>query len=378
MVVTTLALSVLATINILVIGVVLFTLGEPDAGWAAVAVGVAYGAGIPYFIATGNNVRSAKWTLTVSYINNLAIHLMLGGFANSGGYLAWGIVVCTLAVVIQRKWFTVGLTALYSVTAVVLVFLESVLGSSRAAPDSLVPAILAADFFIASLVMLVPTLGQLLDLLAKERARSERLLLNVLPARIAQRLKQESGVIAEKYANCTVLFADIAGFTKHSREVTAEHLVDELNGIFTKFDELALEFGVEKIKTIGDGYMAVAGAPTPRPDHLSAVCDLALEMIATIDGQPSSDGAPLRIRIGINTGPLVGGVIGSSKFSYDLWGETVNMASRMESNGVIGEIQVPRAVVDAAEGRYDFDPAGVKDIKGEGPTQTYLLRRKEG
>lgn len=376
MVVTTLLLAGFSTINIVISGIVLTVLHEPEAAWLAFAAGLAYTGSLAYFVITGDNVRSMRWVLITSYLNNVGVHLLLGGFANSGVSIAWGIIVCTYAVVTQPKRFTIAITSLYVVTAIVLVFFEGALSGARDAPDALVPALLAADLFIASVVMLVPALNQLLGLLAKERARSERLLLNVLPQSIATRLKTESGVIADEHTSCTVLFADIAGFTSYSRHVPAGRLVSELNEIFTVFDELSARFGVEKIKTIGDGYMAVAGAPDSRPDHVVAMCELALEMVDAFGVMMAKAGRNLGIRIGVNTGPVVAGVIGTSKFAYDLWGDTVNLASRMESAGVIGSVQVSRAVVDAVGDRYHCEPAGLKDLKGAGPTETFLLRRQ--
>lgn len=370
---TTFLLGLAATANLTGVGVVLAVLGEPSAAWAAFITALAYAAMVPYFSVTGNMVRAGGWVLLVSTVNNVAIHVLLGGFANSGAYLAWGILVCTYAAMSQTRRFTASITGLYAMTAIVLVFFESSLSGSRAAPDPLVPAILAADFLVATLLMLIPTLRQLLESLRVERARSERLLLNVLPGPIAERLKHGSGIIADAHEDCTVLFADIAGFTAHSRTIGADQLVGELNTIFTTFDELAENAGIEKIKTIGDGYMAVAGAPEPRPDHVEAACDVALAMMDSVDRVTERMGTDLAIRIGINTGPLVAGVIGTSKFSYDLWGDTVNLASRMESTGETGRIQVTQAVVDAVGDRYQFEPGGVRDVKGQGPTMAYFL-----
>lgn len=369
--------TLLSAMNALVIGGLLLGFGEPDAGWVAIATGLVYAALVPYYFATGNTRRTAAWILGVSFVNNVVVHVLLGGFANSGATLGWGILVCTYAVMTQSVRFTATLTSMYAVAAVALAFLEQELRSGGA-PDPFVPALLAADVFVASLVLLIPTLSQLLRLLSDERRRSERLLLNVLPVEIAARLKTGSGTIADQHTDCTVLFADIAGFTAFARGMDPNDLVEQLNEVFTAFDELAAAHGVEKIKTIGDGYMAVAGAPTPRPDHAVAVCELGVQMLDVMESRRTEKGAPLFIRIGINTGPLVAGVIGTSKFSYDLWGDTVNVASRMESHGEIGRIQVTQSVVDAVDGSYRFEPNGVKDIKGQGPTHTYLLQPRTG
>jgi class 3 adenylate cyclase len=199
---------------------------------------------------------------------------------------------------------------------------------------------------------------------AHERERSERLLLNILPAPIAERLKENEGPIADHHAEATILFADIAGFTAMSTSMPADELVTMLNAVFTGFDQLARRHGVEKIKTIGDAYMAVAGLPEAAPDHAERIAELALDMRAQ---------SSLPIRIGIDTGPVVAGVIGESKFIYDLWGDAVTTASRMESHGVPGEIQVTEAVHDRLAGSYDFAPRGEIEIKGRGRMRTWLL-----
>lgn len=199
-----------------------------------------------------------------------------------------------------------------------------------------------------------------------ERERSERLLLNVLPAPIAERLKTKAGPIAD-HADATILFADIAGFTAMSAAMPASELVEMLNSVFTDFDQLARELGVEKIKTIGDAYMAVAGLPEPAPDHVERIAELALAMIRR---------SALPIRIGIDTGEVVAGVIGESKFIYDLWGDAVTTASRMESHGLPGAIQVTERVRDRLADDYRLVERGEIDVKGRGPMRTWLLEGK--
>jgi class 3 adenylate cyclase len=206
-----------------------------------------------------------------------------------------------------------------------------------------------------------------------EREKSERLLLNVLPASIATRLKQTQGVIADGFPDVTVLFADIVDFTSRSERVAPEQVVEVLNDLFSAFDRLALQRGLEKIKTIGDAYMVVGGVPDPRPDHAEAVAEMALAMREEVDGRSDPSGQPLMLRIGIDTGPVVAGVIGTSRFSYDLWGDTVNTASRMESNGVPGCIQVTARTWKRLQGRYRFERRGVIQVKGKGAVVTYFL-----
>jgi class 3 adenylate cyclase len=208
--------------------------------------------------------------------------------------------------------------------------------------------------------------------LQRERARSEALLHNLLPAGIAERLKDRPGAIAERFEEATVLFADLVGFTPLSERMSPEELVALLDEIFTEYDEIAERHGLEKIKTIGDAYMVVGGVPTPRPDHVAAVARMALEMRVAVERR-STEARPLRVRIGMHTGPVVAGVIGRRKFIYDLWGDTVNTASRMESHGVEGGIQVTAAVRARLDDTFRLEPRGTIMVKGKGEMSTYLL-----
>jgi class 3 adenylate cyclase len=209
--------------------------------------------------------------------------------------------------------------------------------------------------------------------LDREREKSERLLLNVLPASIAARLKETEGVIADGFSDVTVLFADIVDFTRRSERIAPEQVVEVLNDLFSVFDALARERGLEKIKTIGDAYMVVGGLPEPRPDHAEAVAEMALAVRAEVAERDDPSGRPLAVRIGIDTGPVVAGVIGTSKFSYDLWGDTVNTASRMESHGVPGCIQVTARTRERLQNHYRFAQRGPIQVKGKGTIVTYFL-----
>jgi class 3 adenylate cyclase len=206
-----------------------------------------------------------------------------------------------------------------------------------------------------------------------EREKSERLLLNVLPTSIASRLKQTEAVIADGFPDVTVMFADIVDFTRRSERIAPEQVVESLNDLFSVFDQLARERGLEKIKTIGDAYMVVGGLPDPRPDHVEAVAEMALAMRAEVAGHVDPGGQPLAVRIGIDTGPVVAGVIGTSRFSYDLWGDTVNTASRMESHGIPGCIQVTARTYQRLRDHYRFERRGPVPVKGKGDIVTYLL-----
>jgi len=208
--------------------------------------------------------------------------------------------------------------------------------------------------------------------LQEEHAKSEALLENVMPGAIAARLKQSDATIADSFPDASVLFADIVGFTELSQTLAPSELVRMLDGIFSAFDEMVVRHGVEKIKTIGDAYMVASGIPTPRPDHAEALAALALEMQQAM---PRFD-SRLRIRIGIHSGPVVAGVIGRRRFLYDLWGDTVNTASRMESHGLPGEIQITEATRALLEGKFSLEERGSIEVKGKGAMRTYLLRRR--
>jgi class 3 adenylate cyclase len=209
--------------------------------------------------------------------------------------------------------------------------------------------------------------------LQREEERSERLLLNVLPRSIAARLKQHEGVIADGFPEVTVLFADIVEFTRRSQRSSPRQVVEVLDELFTAFDQLTRRHGLEKIKTVGDAYMVAGGLPDPRPDHAQAVADMALALRDEVAGRTDPSGQPLQVRIGIDTGPVVAGVIGRDKFSYDLWGDTVNTASRMESTGLPGCIQVTARTYQRLRDGYRFEHRGAIQVKGKGELVTYFL-----
>jgi len=198
-------------------------------------------------------------------------------------------------------------------------------------------------------------------------------LLNVLPAPVAERLKQQEGIIADRIPDVSVLFADIVGFTEWSDRRLPEGVVEVLNRLFTAFDELADAWGLEKIKTIGDAYMVAGGLTGDQPDHAAALARMAFAMQQESRRRRASAGFALDLRIGIAVGPVVAGVIGRRKFAYDIWGDTVNMASRMESTGIAGAIQVSGAVYDRLRTDFCFEQRDLVMVKGKGEVTTYLL-----
>ena len=211
------------------------------------------------------------------------------------------------------------------------------------------------------------------ELLLAEQRKSERLLRNILPVSVAEKLKRGERSIAASHPAVTVLFADVVGFSGLATRMEADALVATLNELFSLFDQLAERHGVEKIKTIGDAYMAAAGLPKPRPDHAPAVAAFALDMLEALETRNKVDGGSLRLRIGVHSGPVIAGVIGEKRLIYDLWGDTVNVASRMEAHGVEGRVHVTDSTRALLGKEFELEPRGVVDLKGRGPMTTYFL-----
>ena len=214
------------------------------------------------------------------------------------------------------------------------------------------------------------------ELLQMEQMKSERLILNILPKPIAERLKNNEKNISSSYEDVTILFSDIVGVTQMSSLLTPSDLVALLNDLFTRFDKRAESLGLEKIKTIGDAYMAAGGVPVPRADHADIVADMALGMLEDLAEFNRDNQISLQMRIGLNSGPVVAGIIGFTKFSYDLWGSTVNVASRMESSSVIGKIQISPSTAKALIGRFDLQGREVIEVKGIGKVLTHFLLKR--
>jgi adenylate cyclase len=327
--------------------------------------------------ATGRVLAARAWFAVVSAAGIVGACLILGPQMHAEAYLL--VAVSATWYVWPSARHATLVTLLFAASYVVLLFLYA-----NIAPIDPPPAALAGPLKIALFVgVLVALLGivgwshwqttvtdRKLD---HEHARSERLLRNVLPDRIAERLKEGPMVVDDRFDDVTVLFADIVGFTGLSATLAPERVVELLNQVFTRFDELAARHAVEKIKTIGDAYMVVAGLPEPRTDHADAAAHMALDLRAAIEELNQANGHTLQIRIGLCSGPAVAGVIGIRKFAYDLWGDTVNTAARMESHGMPGHIHVTESTYRLLRDRYSFEDRGVIDVKGKGPMRTYFL-----
>ena len=216
-------------------------------------------------------------------------------------------------------------------------------------------------------------LNQEKQLLELEQMKTEKLMLNILPRPIAERLKRGEKNISGSYAEATILFSDLVGFTEFSSKISATELVKMLNDLFTRFDKRADSLGLEKIKTIGDAYMAAAGIPIPRSDHAELCAEMALGMFDDLSDFNKTQGKSVGMRIGLNSGPVVAGVIGFTKFSYDLWGNTVNTASRMESTAPVGQTQVSTSTYELLKNTFTLQENGLQECKGLGLVKAYLL-----
>jgi class 3 adenylate cyclase len=297
----------------------------------------------------------------------------LGGYVASSAVSLWALVGVFGALFFYSAREAVPWFGVFVALTIISGLIDPRLAESPAA----IPEGIQVSFFVLNILGVSVTAYLLLQYSIRARdaalAQSDGLLLNVLPRSIAERLKRDPGVIAERYDDVTVLFADVADFTPFAERTGPERVVGVLDEIFSAFDALTERHQLEKIKTIGDAYMVAGGLPEPRADHVEAVAALAVDMQTELARVCTVLGLGLAIRIGIDCGPVVAGVIGRRKFIYDLWGDTVNTASRMESHGIPGRIQVTEAAYQRLRGLYRFEDRGEMEVKGKGRIRTYLL-----
>jgi guanylate cyclase len=305
--------------------------------------------------------------------------MFVGGFLPSGGVALWAIMAPLGALVfleVRRaiRWFV----------AFVLVFLLTGVAGELFFPDAPFPSwfpstmlalniVGAGGIAFTLLASFAKQRNEALSALRVEQERAELLLINILPGSIAERLKAASQTIADHFDAASILFADVVDFTPFAQRLAPAEVVGILDQLFSHFDALVERHGLEKIKTIGDAYMAAAGVPDPSPNHARMAALLALDMREAIATSAVGDGSGLELRIGINSGPVVAGVIGAKRFLYDLWGDAVNTASRMESNGTPGEIQVTRATYELLKDEFVCRRRGTIEVKGKGQMETWYL-----
>jgi guanylate cyclase len=330
-----------------------------------------------------SRTRNADTLLRVELLNILLAPTVSmafgGGFTGSGAVGLWGILAPLGALVFNGarsgiRWF-VAFAIVFCVSGAI----GEIAGLGPTFPAWFSPLMIALNVTVGGavvfglLVLFVRQREDALAALRTEQDRAETLLLNILPRSIADKLKGDATTIADQFAAASILFADIVDFTPLSERLRPAELVDILDHLFSHFDGLADRYGVEKIKTIGDCYMVAAGVPAPREDHARVMALMALDMRDAMRSEDAVGHLGLELRIGINSGPVVAGVIGRKRFLYDLWGDAVNMASRMETSGTPGRIQVTRETYELLEDEFELEPRGTVAIKGKGDVETWYL-----
>jgi guanylate cyclase len=302
------------------------------------------------------------------------LQLVLGGFVGASAVILWALTAPFGALVMQGRKYAVRYMIAYGALLVASLLLNPSMTIENNLSQRVVGLFFLMNVLAVSIVVFIVMnyfVGQrdrIQDELEQEQERSEELLLNILPGEVAADLKRDGRTEAKYYESASVLFADMVGFTALADRSSPGDLVATLNEIFTEFDVIADRFEIEKIRTIGDAYMAAAGVPVERPDHAEVIARAALDMKGFVDRYDGVD-----FRIGISSGPLVAGVVGTSKFQYDIWGDTVNMASRMESSGEPGRIHISGTTRRLLDGGFSCEPRGLVEVKGKGPTNTWYL-----
>jgi guanylate cyclase len=310
-----------------------------------------------------------NFLIAMMFVENIVPTVLYGGLVGAGLYMAWGLLAVVGALVALGRraafaWFIVYFIALFG-TVAVTESIEPVYEHEVSAFDMALDMIGLTVFVLLAMAYFV---GQR-DRLQQE---SDDLLRNILPDDVAAKLKSGSRSIADDYDGVSVLFADVVDFTPMSAGMDPAELVALLNSIFSTFDGFVEELGLEKIKTVGDEYMVASGVPRPRVDHAAAIVDLALRIRDHV-AEHRFHGHAISLRIGINSGPVVAGIVGTHKFAYDLWGDAVNMASRMESEGIPGTIQITEATYRLIGDDFVCEPRGRIVVKGRGDMETYLV-----
>ena len=349
----------------------LAAVGEPLAGLVIAVNGVGALLGLLILRAMPSRFLLAGSIAAISVLFSAAVRpLALGVYPNYATSVLWGILAPIAILVIDHRFAPIWFGAYLAGVVIALV------GPPLLSPDSTIAPMVQDLLTLGDLVVPASFAAVVIALALRERrllqGRADALLDAILPRDVARTLKRTPGVIAERFESASVLFADAVGFTPLSASLGPEELVGLLDEVFSDFDALVDRAGLEKIKTVGDTYMVASGVPAPRPDHAPAIVRVALEMRATIAGR-SYRGHRLAFRFGINSGPVVAGVIGRRKFSYDLWGDTVNIASRMESHGAPGEIQITRATRELLPDAFHVEPLGTIDVKGKGPMEAWRV-----
>ena len=379
------AIKSLLPVNILAISILfLFVIGpiyiyfhEPFTGILYVSYGIFALINLWIYAAIYKDHRILAKYLGISGLLVVLIGtIALGGIVNSGGVILWGLLVSMMSLIGLKMRLSIIIFSTYMGGIVLIALLQPYMRSSNNLPPDIIRVMLATTFVIVS-TLVFRGFAYFIDQRNKEEEKVERLLLNILPKEIATMLKNKPHFIADQITMASILFADVVNFTPMSAKMTATELVELLNEVFSNFDLLVEKYGLEKITTIGDCYMVASGVPQPRDDHAKILANMALELRDYTSSQ-TFQGKQLSFRIGINSGPVVAGIIGQKKFSYDLWGDTVNTASRMESHSTGNVIQITEDTYDLIKDDFICEPRGVITVKGKGEMKVwYLLSKKQ-
>ena len=350
-------------------------IADLGAGYTWVAVMNFFGLALTPFFLLAIGVKPHRFGLVITalfavfFMTQLVETALFGGLLPSGLVVIFGLAPVLGALIANDLKAAMGWSVAFAASVVYAVLVPDWVDPIYELSD---PTADAAFNLIAIGILTVAVLAYFVRQRDRFQARSDNLLHNILPDEIAERLKDGTTLIADDFPAASVLFADVVGFTPMSAVMSPAELVGLLDEIFTSFDRFAAELGLEKIKTVGDAYMVAAGVPRARPDHAHAIAELALRIRDHIETDEIR-GHRLSVRIGINSGPVTAGIIGSHKFSYDLWGDTVNVASRMESGGVPGSIQVSEETYELIKEEFACESRGMTPVKGRGDMETYLL-----
>ncbi|MFY0654652.1 MAG: adenylate/guanylate cyclase domain-containing protein [Cyclobacteriaceae bacterium] len=368
---TTVLIEAFLALNTFLTGLLLFYYNLQFAGLIGVVGSALFTANLIQFGIFRNWLLFRVLTILIGLILPPLFHVAFGGYVNSGGVLLWGVQLILWAVVIEDTKLKYFWITAYILTAIGLAFWEhELLESATALPTNLhIFLILNLLVTLSLCVFIVFDLNQ--SKLKKERVKSENLLLNILPKPVAYELKETGKAAPKKYENVTILFTDFRDFTKLVASIPATKLVAELNDIFSRFDDIMEEFEVEKIETIGDAYMAACGLPKDNPDHALRCVEAALSMVEFLDQRNKNSGISWDMRVGIHSGPVVAGVVGKKKFAYDLFGDTINTASRIESNGQVGKVNISQTTYELLKQHTNliFEDRGLISAKGKGELQ---------
>jgi guanylate cyclase len=363
----------------LVWGIIYFLQGEVVSGGILLFAVMVVSFFLVDFARARNFVR-IKFVMFLVYLTvPTSAMWFLGGFYHSSLMIIWSFLAPILALMTSTLMSASRWLVAYLILLVASGFIQPLLPNDNLLSDGFITTFIVFNVGATSIIVFL-VLRYFIDqknkayaLLAIEQEKSENLLLNVLPKEIADLLKEKDQTIANYFEQASILFADLVGFTQLSAKLEPAAMVELLNEVFSRFDELTDQYGLEKIRTIGDNYMVASGVPIPRDDHAQALAGLALDMRSYIKAFSGEMEDSIDFRIGINSGSLIAGVIGKNKFHYDVWGDMVNIASRMESHGVAGKIQVTRATYSLLKDECLFERRGMIEIKGKGEMETWFL-----